>query len=105
MSEGPTKRDWGLAFLVALMALVVVANLTLDIFSPRTVITLNGGGQPNPEHSIQRGDDHKRPEVSPKDPADERLADYTLGLTIFTAVLAFSTIGLWIVTWLSLRHS
>lgn len=40
-------------------------------------------------------------EVSEAEKADERLARYTLWLTIFTGVLAISTIGLWIVTWRS----
>src|SRR5437660_11152131 len=37
--------------------------------------------------------------------AEERIADYTLALAWLTGVLAFSTIGLWIATALTLRHS
>src|SRR5438105_7779385 len=36
---------------------------------------------------------------------DNRLANYTLWLAIFTCVLAVSTIGLWIAAIFTLRHS
>lgn len=42
----------------------------------------------------------QKPEyVSAAEQANERTAQYTFWLTIFTGVLAASTIGLWIVTW------
>jgi hypothetical protein len=40
-------------------------------------------------------------QVLETDKADERLAQYTFWLTIFTGILAVSTIGLWCVTWRS----
>jgi hypothetical protein len=40
-----------------------------------------------------------------KHKAEERLVLYTLWLAIFTAVLAGSTIGLWIVTWRAARSA
>jgi hypothetical protein len=40
-------------------------------------------------------------EIAASKNVEDRLANYTLWLVIFTAVLAGSTIGLWIVTWRS----
>lgn len=104
MFEGAAKRDWALAFLVALMAFAAVANLTLDILSPRTIITLNSGEHSGPERASDPERNQKRPEVSGES-SDQRLADYTFWLTICTGVLAASTIGLWVVTGLGLRHA
>ncbi len=42
-------------------------------------------------------------DVTPAKDVEEQLATYTLWLAIFTAVLAASTIGLWIVTYLGSR--
>jgi hypothetical protein len=46
---------------------------------------------------------HQAENVLEADKADERVARYTLWLTIFTGVLAVSTIGLWVVTWRGAR--
>lgn len=37
--------------------------------------------------------------------SDNRLAEYTFWLSIFTAVLATGTLALWYVTWAALRHA
>jgi hypothetical protein len=59
-----------------------------------------------PKGTQQNRATHIAEQKSQKDVTDERLADYTLLLAWFTAVLAVSTIGLWIVTWRSgLRQS
>jgi hypothetical protein len=44
-------------------------------------------------------------EESEKQLIDRRIANYTLALALFTGVLAVSTIGLWTITDLTLRHS
>jgi hypothetical protein len=44
-------------------------------------------------------------QVGPPSTADERIADYTLALAWLTGVLAVSTVALWGVTVLTLRHS
>ena len=54
--------------------------------------------------SHQEGD-KKGNDVSDAQSGEDALAIYTLWLVIFTAILASSTIGLWIVTWLTLRHA
>jgi hypothetical protein len=36
---------------------------------------------------------------------DDRIADYTWWVAVFTGVLGISTIGLWFVTWQSVRHA
>lgn len=43
----------------------------------------------------------KRTSEQEHEETDRRIANYTLGLDIGTGILAISTIGLWIVTWLS----
>jgi hypothetical protein len=50
---------------------------------------------------------HKSTDITPiecKKSAEDRIADYTLSLAWLTAVLAASTIGLWIVTWCDSRR-
>lgn len=47
----------------------------------------------------------KGKEVPPPQGNENALAAYTLWLAIFTGVLAASTIGLWLVTWQTLRHA
>ena len=44
----------------------------------------------------QREADQRPQQISPPVSADERIADYTLALAIFTLVLGISTVGLWI---------
>lgn len=53
----------------------------------------------HPKSAQQNKPAHTAEQKSQKDITDERLADYTQLLAWFTAILAISTIGLWIVTW------
>ncbi len=95
MSEG-LKRDRALAFVVGLMAFVAVANLTLDVLSPRAIITQNHYTYDRAKSAA----DQKKPEgfwwwwPSPE--------SWT---AIFTGTLFVSTVGLWWATWGTLKHA
>jgi hypothetical protein len=59
-----------------------------------------------PKNDAAQGQTHQATSAESKEitsakEVEDRLATYTLWLAIFTAVLAVSTIGLWIVTWRS----
>ena len=59
-----------------------------------------------PKYDAAQGQTHQAAsteskEIVPAKEVEDRLATYTLWLVIFTAVLAVSTIGLWVVTWRS----
>src|SRR5665647_228161 len=56
------------------------------------------------QNSQQQHAADSAPHVGAKSEAEERIADYTQALAYFTAILAVSTIGLWIVTWLGSRR-
>jgi hypothetical protein len=59
------------------------------------------------EQTAQTQPNHQRDDAASlveAETTDERLARYTLWLMLFTGVLAASTIGLWIVTWLGARR-
>jgi uncharacterized protein YpmS len=53
------------------------------------------------QQSANPGADQKSTKIA----TEERIADYTWWLAWLTGVLAFSTIGLWVATILTLRHS
>jgi hypothetical protein len=55
----------------------------------------------NYSDKIQEPTSQQSPEDSRRESADERIAEYTFVLDVFTALLAISTIGLWVVTWRS----
>jgi hypothetical protein len=52
---------------------------------------------------IQEPTSQQSSEDNRRESADERIAEYTLGLDALTALLALSTLGLWIVTWSGLK--
>ena len=54
-------------------------------------------------HAANHGE--KNGDILPTQSGDEALASYTLWLVVFTAILAVSTIGLWLVTAETLRHA
>jgi hypothetical protein len=61
------------------------------------------------DHSAQQAADSSGIQHKPKEPfwqraTDDPVAVFTLALVVFTFVLAVSTIGLWIVTWLGSRR-
>ena len=63
-------------------------------------------GLPHKVHGQRPGQsDQEYRYVSGAEGNDDALARYTLWLVIFTAILAVSTIGLWIVTAKTLRHA
>jgi hypothetical protein len=65
------------------------------VFQPK-YIAIDTEAQPTSENESH--------DIAETKKADDRLARYTLWLTIFTGFLAVSTIGLWWVTWRGVRN-
>ena len=86
-----TERGHKIAIHIAFVALAVGVVLQ-SLLLPQAI-------------GVNPGSNTTTHEESEKQLIDRRIADYTLGLAFFTGVLALSTIGLWVVTDLTLRHS
>jgi hypothetical protein len=78
-------------------------ELFLGVFLTVAVFAIGFVSSPIPQPKAQQEQKTAKSseEISPKSSADERVADYTLAVAWLTGVLAFSTIGLWVVTWRS----
>jgi hypothetical protein len=83
---------------IVLGALLAVAIFAIGFVAASSLPPPKGGVQQ------QNSSEHPNKEDT-KGAAEERIADYTWWLAILTGVLAISTVGLWIATIFTLRHS
>jgi hypothetical protein len=98
LGEWLDQFDWP-ALVGSALVLVFFLGVIVPVVSSPALV----GQQQEQAAQSQNQDEYAR--IGAPQGGDEALARYTLWLVVFTAILAISTIGLWLVTAETLRHA